>query len=100
MEQLLTRHHDKKTADLTAAFRLAAFRHQKFRVKLTVDPLLVAGRHVAYAELCRLLREYLIQKGLVGVDGTIRCDPLLKALTNQDSTNFFEIVRYFRSIVE
>ena len=81
-------------------FKGSDFRHQTFRVKTTIDPLLTAGVLLSYTELCRILREYLIQHELVGSSGTIRCDPLLKALTNQETTTFFEIVRCFRSIVE
>jgi len=83
-----------------ATFRGADFRHQTFRVKRTIDSLVTAGSLLPYRELCRLLREYLIRNELIGIDGEIHCDPLLKTLINKETTTFFEIVRYFRSIVE
>ena len=55
---------------------------------------------VPYRELCRLLREYLIKNELVEADGQIKCDPRLKALTGEETTTFFELLRCFRSIVD
>jgi len=88
--------------DLTVfTFRLSPFRHQTFRVKNeTAIPHLAVGDLCHYRELCRLLREYLIQNELMGLDGTIQCDAFLKGLTNKTTTTFFELVRCFRSIVE
>ena len=83
----------------SADWRTTVFQfHRKARID---NPLFKAraGTSISYAELCQLLRTYIIDHQLVQPSGRIRCDPLLKALTGASEVSFFEIAKRFTSIV-
>jgi hypothetical protein len=99
---LLTNLSPKKTSVrqyASADWRASVFQfHRKARID---NPLFKAraGTSITYAELCQLLRIYIIDNTLVCSSGKIRCDSLLKALTGLDEASFFEIAKRFTSIV-
>lgn len=99
---LLTNLSPKKTSVrefASADWRTSVFQfHRKARID---NPLFKAraGTSISYADLCQLLRSYIIDRQLVLASGKIRCDPLLKALTGLDEASFFEIAKRFTSIV-
>jgi len=82
-----------------AGWRTSVFQfHSKARID---NPLFNAraGTSISYADLCQLLRNYIIDRQLVQPSGRICCDPLLKALTGLVDASFFEIAKRFTSIV-
>ena len=101
-EGLLATSSPKKTSVkqfASADWRTSVFQfHRKPRID---SPLFKAraGTSISYADLCQLLRTYIIDHTLVLPSGQIRCDSLLKALTGSDEASFFEIAKRFTSIV-
>lgn len=83
----------------SADWRATVFQfHRKARID---NPLFKAraGTSISYAELCQLLRSYIIERQLVLPSGRICCDHLIKALTGLEEASFFEIAKRFTSIV-
>jgi hypothetical protein len=83
----------------SADWRASVFQfHRKARID---NPLFKAraGTSISYADLCKLLRAYIIDRQLVQPSGRISCDHLIKALTGLDEASFFEIAKRFTSIV-
>jgi hypothetical protein len=83
-------------------FRCAEFRLNKFKfrddLKLT-NLSSQAGRNITYADLCSMLRKYIIGNGLMLENGRIQCDSVLKTITNKDETSFFDIAKSFTAIL-
>ena len=87
------------------AFVGGGFRRSRFRLQRPDNEcaliLRLDGDTAVYSEICRVLRNYLFNNKLVLDDGSIRCDTLISRLTsnNTGNTNFFEILRNFRSLI-
>ena len=57
------------------------------------------GKIIKYKNLCRFIRQYIIDKKLVTEDGYIICDEFLKKVCKTNIISFFELAKYFTSII-
>jgi len=96
--------YNKKSS--ISAFQKCAFRNNSFQFKtypIIVHKILECkkGEKITYAQLCRLLTQYIFSNNLFDFDNnTIICDDLLKLITGYDTTTFIHLLKNLVKIVD
>jgi len=87
------------------AFKNSIFRNNSFQFKTyptIVHKILECkkGEKITYAQLCRLLTQYIFSNNLFDFDNnTIICDDLLKLITGYDTTTFILLLKNLGKII-
>ena len=84
------------------SWRNSEFRSYKFRFKPTIKHSILenkANQIITYAELCKLLTAYILNKNLLNDANKITCDDFLNLLTGTDSPSFFMLLKHFGRII-